>query len=419
MEEPVLNQVCSYCNISKPFTDEFYYTNGRLGKKCKNCKNKKLCDKPLKVLNDDWKSHKDCPDIYFERNTSNIYNKETNNCITNIHTFTNITQKNAKNTKWEIFNGDIPENKIVKTKENCDVKSIVLDDLECVYIYCNSCDDLIKNPDLLSKYCSDDCKSLGKNKKERNGRTTSIRNYIRLKYYNQKSINKKYSVEIDYDLDYLISLGTQCFYCNIKCSFGNKEYSSDALTTDRKNSDIGYIKENIVPCCWFCNMSKNITIYSDWVQYINFIKNPEILELDLSNKLFTGIDICNVYCNLKRNCPSYYPNIKDPRNTFLELIKKQNYKDSIFNFFPIIYLEQNCLFNASIDAIDSSLPIEEKHRPDNLQIIPKCFNYGKRDLTQEQFLKEWEKRGFKMDFTNCSVKLHEGYDNSYFNKIIQ
>jgi hypothetical protein len=423
MAEPVLNQVCSYCNISKPFTDEFYYTNGRLGKKCRKCKNKKLCDKPLKVLNDDWKSHKDCPDIYFERDTSNIYNKETNNCITNLHSFTNITRKNAKNIKWEIFNGDIPENKIVKTKDKRDLKSIVLDDLECVYLYCNSCDDLIENPDLLSKYCSDGCKKFGKNKKEKDGRSTSIRNYLRLKYYNQKNINKRDAIEIDYDLDYLINLGTHCFYCNIECSFGKTEYNPDALTTDRKNSDIGYLKENITPCCWFCNISKNITIYSDWMQYINFIKNPEILELDLSNKPFglssRDIDASNIHTDLRRKSPKYYPNIKDPKNTFLELIKKQNYKDSIFNFFPIIYLNRNCLFNASVDAIDSSLPENEKHRPDNLQIIPKCFNYGKRNLTNCQFLKEWEKRGFKMNFTNCSVKLPEGYEKSYFNKTFQ
>ena len=109
--EPVLNQVCSYCNVSR--TMDFFCK--RDGKKCKNCKNKKLCDKPLKVLNDDWKNHKDYPDFYFERDTNNIYNKETNKYITNIRTFSNITSKNAKDIKWEIFNGDIPENKIIKT----------------------------------------------------------------------------------------------------------------------------------------------------------------------------------------------------------------------------------------------------------------------------------------------------------------
>ena len=90
---------------------------------------------------------------------------------------------------------------------------------------------------------------------------------------------------------------------------------------------------------------------------------------------------------------------------------------SNFYFFPIIYLERNCLWNASIDAIDSTLPNEEKHRPDNIQIIPKIMNYGKHIHTQEQFLKEWNLRGFKTDFSNCTVKLPENYSiESYFNK---
>ena len=414
------NQVCSYCDISKPLTNEFFYIGGRHGKKCRKCKNKKLIDKIIN-LNDTWKNHKDYPDFYFERDTNSIFNKETNKYFTNTRTFTNKTQKNAKDIKWEIFNGDIPENKIVKTIENHDIKSIILDDLECVYIYCNDCDILIENPDLLSKYCSKRCQLNSKNKNAIDGRINKF-SYLTSKITQQKNLNKKYNIDIDYDLDYLIELGNNCFYCDTICTFGNKEYTSDALTFDRKNSDKGYIKENIVTCCWFCNNMKNITIYSDWIQFIDFVKTPEIFELDLSNKLFGikshDIDICNVYCNLKRSSPNYYPNIKDPKNTFINLVKKQNYKDSIFNFFPIIYLETNCLFNASIDAIDSTLPNDEKHRPDNLQIIPKCFNYGKHVHTQEQFLKEWEKRGFKTDFSNCSVKLPENYENSYFNKTI-
>ena len=107
------------------------------------------------------------------------------------------------------------------------------------------------------------------------------------------------------------------------------------------------------------------------------------------------------------------------KKRFCELVKKQNYVDSIFNFFPIIYLERNCLWNASIDAIDSNLPKEDKHRPDNLQIIPKCFNYAKQCLTQEQFIKEWKKRGFKTNFSNCTVKVPENYSRDcYFHKII-
>jgi hypothetical protein len=244
------------------------------------------------------------------------------------------------------------------------------------------------------------------------------------KFSTQKIMNnEKYGLNVNYDIDYLVSLGTNCSYCNVNCTFGNKDYQPDALTFDRKHSDIGYIKENIVACCWFCNDMKNVTSYVDWNQYINFIKDPSNFELDLSGKNFgetsRDIDTSTVFSDLKRRSPEYYPESTSARKTFIELAKCQNYKDSIFNFFPIIYLERNCLWNASVDAIDSSLPEADKHRPDNLQIIPKFMNYGKNILTQEQFLKEWTKRDFKTDFTNCIIKLPDNYYNKcYFNKMI-
>ena len=369
--------------------------------------------------NDTWKFHPQFDFIYFERDTDQIFNINTGNYMKNLRTFTNLTKVNLKNTKWEAFNGPTPENKIVRTKGDLDINSTILGDLECVYLNCNKCNTIIKNPDVLSKYCSKRCQLDTKNDKANGKREIDIHTYITQKYSTQKNTNKN----IDYDLDYLISLGTTCFYCHTNCTFGNKEYNPDALTYDRKDSDIEYCKENVVVCCWFCNMMKNITLYEDWLQFIEFIKKPELIELDLSNKLFSTnsmkIDVSNVYGSLRKFSPSYYPESGTAKQVFIDLVKKQNYKDSIFNFFPIIYLERNCLWNASIDAIDSTLPNEHKHRPGNLQIIPKCFNYGKSVYTQEQFLKEWTKRKFKTDFSKCTVKIPDNYyDKSYFNKII-
>jgi len=337
--------------------------------------------------------------------------------MTNIRSFRNMTGKNAIDIKWEIFNGAIPKNKIVKIKKDYD--SIELDNLECIYINCEKCNKIIENPDILSRYCSKKCQISVKVIKERSLRHNNINNYLSNKYSIQKNTNK----EIDYDLDHLISLGTNCFYCDVQCSFGNDEYKCDTLTFDRKNSDISYIKDNVVQCCWFCNVMKNITLYDDWMQFINFVKDPEITVLDLSDKKFytepKKLNICNVYGELKRQSPKYYSEDKSARNIFLNLVKEQDYKDSIFYFFPIIYLERNCLWNMSIDAIDSTLPKDEKHRPYNIQIIPKIFNYGKHVHTQEEFLKEWNKRGFKTDFSKCTIKLPNNYyKESCFNKII-
>ena len=424
-----MDKICSCCKISKPFTTEFYYLNGRHTAKCRKCKNVKIGDRNtvtfMENIDDTWKNHPAHPEFYFERDTNRLFNTLTGKYIDNIRSFNNKTKKSPKDIKWIIFNGPILENQVVKTKIDHDINDISLDTLECVYINCESCNKLVENPNILSRYCSFRCQADVKNGKAVLKRENDIEKYIAEKHHVQKNINKKkFNIEIDYNIDYLVSLGTNCFYCDTTCSFGNKEYQPDTLTFDRKDSNEAYIKENIVVCCWFCNTSKNISSYFDWMQYINFIKNPKILELDLTSKDFSknsrNIDCSGVYGSLKKESPSYYPNSKSAKETFIKLSKKQNYKDSIFNFFPIIYLEQNCLWNASIDAIDSSLPDEDKHRPDNLQIIPKCFNYAKQLLTQEQFLKEWTKRGFKTDFSKCNVKLPNNYSTEcYFNKTIQ
>ena len=47
------------------------------------------------------------------------------------------------------------------------------------------------------------------------------------------------------------------------------------------------------------------------------------------------------------------------------------------------------------------------------------MNYGKHVHSIQHFLEEWEKRGFKTSFSNCTIILpHNYYEECYFNKII-
>lgn len=424
-DQLIENRVCTYCKISKPFTEQHFYINETRRGKCRECNVKVIGDKPvkefmdkLKLDKDNWKNHHDYEFIYFERDTEEIFNIKSGKSITNVRSIRNMTGKHAIHIKWEIFNGSVPENKIIRLK-NTVVPSIALDNIECVYIKCENCDKIIEKPDALNRYCGKKCQTSVKVFKERELRHTNMDTYLMTKYSSQKYLNK----EIDYDVDHLKSLGKICFYCNIECTFGNDDYTSDALTFDKKNSKITYIKSNVVPCCYFCNVMKNVTVYEDWMQFINFVKDPAITQLDLSNHFFgktsRDIDTTCVYSNLKKQSPDYYPNRTDPKDYFMELCKKQKYKDYIFNFFPIIYLDRNCLWNASIDAIDSDIICEHKHRPTNLQIIPKLMNYGKHVHSVEHFLHEWEKRGFKTDFSNCRIILPDNYEKEcYFHKMI-
>ena len=425
-EETDIYRICSYCEEPKPFTNEFFYMDGFHDSKCKKCNLKKIGNKRItnfmENINENWKNHPDFNYIYFEKDTENIFSIFSGKYLT-IPSLTNITHKSSKDLKWESFYGKIPENKIVKFKKSND--GIELDNLDCNYVYCKYCKKIIQNPLIVSIYCSDKCSKINYNIINLLSIKSNINNYLRYKLCIQKFTNKKYNVQIDYNTDYLLLLGMNCYYCNVECKYGYEKEANhpDTLSYDKKNPDIGYTKENIVICCWFCNRMKNQTKYHDWVQFIDFIKNSENTELDLSNKQYakksSEIKLSNIYFHIKQKSPKYYSNLKTTKQVFINQCQIQNYLDPFFNFFPIIYLETNCLFNASIDAIDSSLPKEEKHRPSNIQIIPKCLNYGKSVLSQKQFIKEWIKRGFKSDFTNCSVKLPDNYSTEcYFNKII-
>jgi hypothetical protein len=431
-------RICSYCEISKPLIEQnFNYKNKEktiYNTRCNECYNKiigtKFIDKFIGNLNDNWKNHPEYTHLYFERDTNVIFNTLSGKYIM-CNPVINNKEILSRNLKWEAFYGKILEHKIVKYKnlENIikDNDGIELDNLDCVFIYCENCKKLIENPKSIGNiHCSKKCQNIILNNKEKFKRNTELQFYLRQKISIQKLINKKYNTLMDYDIEYLRSLGLKCFYCGLTCKYGyNKENNNpETLSYDKKNSGIGYIKENIVVCCWFCNRMKNQTIYEDWGQFIQFIKNDDCLELDLTNKGYakksSEINITNIYWHIKQKSPNYYPNCESAKQTFINQCKQQNYLDPFFQFFPIIYLNTNCLWNASIDAINPSLPKEEKHRPNNLQIVPKCFNYGKNTLSNDEFINEWKLRKFKTDFSKCSIKLPKDYkDQSFFqNNII-
>jgi hypothetical protein len=413
---------CTCCEIEKPLTEEFFYNDsGKFRVRCKECNLKIIGDKPiqkfLENIGDTWKNHPKYTNIYFERDTEQIFNISSGKYLTP-ESLMNIVNRLSKDLKWEAFNNKIEKNMLVSFKNKKD--NIKLDNLICDYVYCKNCNDLVENPTLYNFYCSNKCLLNNKKHNQKHKLNTDIIRCLSHKLSIHKNTNKKYNILIDYDVEHLLSLGDICTYCGIKCKFGYEKESNhpDTLTFDKKNPDIGYCKENIVTSCWFCNRMKNTSEYGDWIQFINFIKNENELELDLSNKPFCKPNLTNIWYHIKEKSPGYYNNLQTTKNVFINLCKKQNFFDPFFNFFPIIHFGTNCLFNASIDAIDATLPESEKHRPDNIQVVPKCFNYAKNVLSNEDFLLEWTKRGFKTNFEGNSVKLPEKYHtDSFFNKM--
>ena len=63
-----------------------------------------------------------------------------------------------------------------------------------------------------------------------------------------------------------------CFYCGVIPSKvrSNKRYYGEFVYNgiDRKDNTKGYTVENCVPCCEFCNMTKNDTPFEDFIVWI-------------------------------------------------------------------------------------------------------------------------------------------------------
>jgi hypothetical protein len=64
----------------------------------------------------------------------------------------------------------------------------------------------------------------------------------------------------------------KCYYCNVNLNtvIGNK--MCDQISIDRKDSNQGHIKDNIVLTCLFCNYAKNTSDIEYFQNFINTIK---------------------------------------------------------------------------------------------------------------------------------------------------
>ena len=86
----------------------------------------------------------------------------------------------------------------------------------------------------------------------------------------------KHEVTLTYEEFLEYTKETNCHYCNVPIHFKVHIYVEGESPTnlDRKDSDLGYSKQNCVVCCKRCNVAKNNHFtYEEWLQIGALIKS--------------------------------------------------------------------------------------------------------------------------------------------------
>lgn len=89
----------------------------------------------------------------------------------------------------------------------------------------------------------------------------SYANYI-VNWIKQTAIKRHLSWNLD-PIEVFNIIQQPCHYCGLQVKFPETRNG-----LDRINNNVGYIKSNIVPCCWTCNIAKHELSYLDFKQHI-------------------------------------------------------------------------------------------------------------------------------------------------------
>lgn len=114
-------------------------------------------------------------------------------------------------------------------------------------------------------YPSHRCKKCD-NVNSRSRAVESIKNKIFVSFRAAKSRSEKDNIPFNIDINYLLEMykkqNGKCFYSKIEMS---KERGDYTVSIDKKEPKLGYIKENIVLCCWLVNNMKRHIVVNDFI----------------------------------------------------------------------------------------------------------------------------------------------------------
>jgi hypothetical protein len=119
-------------------------------------------------------------------------------------------------------------------------------------------------------------KSCGCNTRKGCGRILDRQKALCKKFYKKSIVKRSKKLGMQYDLDlesFIKLIKSECFYCGKQPNHAFKDRISNAVLIcngiDRVNNNMGYLKSNVVTCCYTCNMAKGTRNFQD---YINWTK---------------------------------------------------------------------------------------------------------------------------------------------------
>lgn len=114
---------------------------------------------------------------------------------------------------------------------------------------------------------------VSRNWKEKNRSNIKVHVYSRLKQWTQKSGLPISDLDSTYLIDLYNKQEGKCFYTSREMIIGGKrgELMDNFLSLDRINPSLGYIKGNVVWCCYLINTMKGNHSKEDFFSLINLI----------------------------------------------------------------------------------------------------------------------------------------------------
>lgn len=89
-----------------------------------------------------------------------------------------------------------------------------------------------------------------------------LKGTIGYKFWRIKATSKQRGLEFRIEeKDFIELMSKECFYCGSKLHIG----------LDRVDSNYGYLLENVVPCCYRCNVAKNTMTQEEFIDLCSAI----------------------------------------------------------------------------------------------------------------------------------------------------